>query len=348
MNNLSKINEVIKASPAIQIQSKISLLQRRAWNVLLANAYNELPDKEIHSVSVVELAAKLGFGDGNQEYLKEMLRSLRSCEVEWNLLNKDNKQEWGVAGLLAEVRLADGICFYQFPHTLRLKLHNPRVYAKLNLRLQNQFTSRYALVLWEVCFDYYDTERDQGETAFIPLKIFRELMGLEADDYTTFKSLNQWVIKPAIKEINALTSYHVEVEQKRLGRRIAELKFRIAKVKQLPVQESLFPDIENLPPVAVELVQAEIDRKVALEIAEQAWDFVNPEKLPEPGTYPDFLVYVAEKIEISRHAAEVKNRGGFIVEAIRENYQNSEVQKARAVASREGERKGTSGTDRGI
>ena len=329
MNNLSKINEVIKASPAIQIQSKISLLQRRAWNVLLANAYNELPDKEIHSVSVVELAAKLGFGDGNQEYLKEMLRSLRSCEVEWNLLNKDNKQEWGVAGLLAEVRLADGICFYQFPHTLRLKLHNPRVYAKLNLRLQNQFKSRYALVLWEVCFDYYDTERDQGETAFIPLKIFRELMGLEADDYTTFKSLNQWVIKPAIKEINALTSYHVEVEQKRLGRRIAELKFRIAKVKQLPVQESLFPDIENLPPVAVELVQAEIDRKVALEIAEQSWDFVNPEKFPELGTYPNFMTYVAEKIEISRHAAEVKNRGGFIVEAIRENYQNSEVQKAR-------------------
>ena len=31
---LAEINEVIKASPAIQIQSKISLLQRRAWNVL--------------------------------------------------------------------------------------------------------------------------------------------------------------------------------------------------------------------------------------------------------------------------------------------------------------------------
>ena len=28
--NLAKIDEVIKASPAIQIQSKISLLQRRA------------------------------------------------------------------------------------------------------------------------------------------------------------------------------------------------------------------------------------------------------------------------------------------------------------------------------
>ena len=337
--NLAKINEVIKASPAIQIQSRISLLQRRAWNVLLANAYNELPDKDIHSVSIVELAAKLGFGDGNQEYLKEMLRSLRSCEVEWNLLNKDNKQVWGIAGLLASVEIEEGICSYEFPKPLRLKLHNPRVYAKLNLRLQNRFRSRYALVLWEVCFDYFDTDRDQGETPFIPLEVFKGLMGLEKDEYPIFKELNRNVIKPAIKEINDLTDYHVEIEQKRLGRRIAELKFRITKVKQLPVQESLFPDIENLPSVAVELIQAEIDRKVALEIAEQAWDFVNPEKLPEPGTYRDFAAYVAEKIEVSLHAAEVKNRGGFIVEAIRENYQNSEVQKARQLRAEKAKQK---------
>ena len=328
--NLARINELIKASPAIQIQSKISLLQRRAWNVLLANAYNELPNKEIHSISVGELAAKLGFKDkhSNQHYLKAALRALRSCEVEWNILGKD-KEEWGVAGLLAEVRIADGICFYQFPHTLRLKLYNPRIYTKLNLRLQNRFTSRYALVLWEVCFDYFDTDRDQGETPFISLETFRELLGIESDEYPAFSIFNRAVIKPAIDEINKETDYFVEVEQKRIGRKVSELKFRITKVKQLPVQESLFPDIENLPPVAVELIQADIDRKVALKIAEQEWDFVTPEKLPPPGTYSDFLMYVSEKIEISRHAAEVKNRGGFIIEAIRENYQDSEVQKAR-------------------
>ena len=337
--NLAKINEVIKASPAIQIQSRISLLQRRAWNVLLANAYNELPDKDIHTVSVVELAAKLGFGDGNQEYLKEVLKSIVDCKVEWNLLNKDNKQVWGIAGLLASVEIEEGICSYEFPKPLRLKLHNPRVYAKLNLRLQNQFRSRYALVLWEICFDYFDTDRDRGETPFIALEVFKSLMGLEKEEYPIFKVLNRDLIKPAIKEINDLTNYHVEVEHKRLGRRIAELKFRITKVKQFPVQESLFPDIENLPPVAIELVQAEIDRNMAMKIADQAWDFVTPEKLPEPGTYPDFLGYVAEKIEISRHAAEIKNRSGFIIEAIRENYQNSEVQKARALRAEKAKQK---------
>ena len=329
--NLAKRNEVIKASPAIQIQSRITLLQRRAWNVLLANAYDELPDKDIHHVSVAELAAKLGFNSGNREHLKETLEALGSCQVKWNLLNKDKELKWGFANLLASAEIENGICTYAFAPHLRHQLYNPRIYAKLNLRLQNRFKGQYALVLWEICFDYFDRDREKGQTPFIPLETFRELMGIEADEYRTFKALNQTLIKPAVKEINEVTDYFVEAEHKRLGRKVAELKFYITKVKQLPVQESLFPDIENLPPVALELVQAEIDRKVAQNISDQEWDFVNPEKLPPPGIYPDFLTYIAEKIEISLHAAEVKNRSGFIIEAIRENYQDSEVQKVREV-----------------
>ena len=336
---LADINEVIKASPAIQIQNRITHLQRRAWNVLLANAYNQLPDKEIHRVSVVELAMKLGFDSNNHEYLKETLEALVDCTVKWNILGKNKKEIWGAASLLAEVRIEDGICFYQYPHTLRQKLHNPFMYTKLNLRLQNRFRSQYALILWEVCFDYFDVRWDRGETPFIPIETFRGLMGLESDEYRTFKALNQKIIKPAIKEINDLTDYHVEVEQKRLSRKVAELKFRITKIKQLPVQESVFPDIENLPAVALELVQAEIDRNMAMKIADTEWDFVNPEKLPSPGSYVDFLGYVAEKIEMSVDAVSVKNRAGYIVEAIRENYQDPELQKQREMRAERAKQK---------
>ena len=328
---LENINQVIKASPAIQVQGKMTHLQRRAWNILLANAYNELPDKDIHSVGIVELAAKLGFDSKNDEYLKETLEALVDFTVKWNVLGKDKKEVWGVAALLASAEIKDGICTYGFAPHLRQKLHNPRIYTKLNLRLQNQFKSQYALILWEVCFDYFDTDRDQGETPFISLEIFKELMGLEETDYPVFKVLSRDVIKSAIKEINALTDYHVEVEHKRSGRKVAELKFRITRVKQLPVQESLFPDIENLPPVAIELVQAHVDRKTARHIAKKAWEFVTPEKLPSPDAYPDFLAYVAEKIEMSFSAANVANRGGYVIEAIRENYQDERVRKERQV-----------------
>ena len=292
----------------------------------------------LFNLKSVGLWDEIGFNSHNEDYLKETLEALVDCTVKWNLLGKDKKEEWGAASLLAEVRIRDGICFYQFPHTLRLKLHNPRIYAKLNLRLQNRFKSQYALVLWEVCFDYFDTDRNQGETPFVPLETFRELMGLEKGEYSVFKELNRNIIKPAIQEINDLTNYLVEVEQKRVRRKVAELKFSITKVQQITINESLFPDIENLPPVAIELVQAEIDRKVALQIADAEWDFINPEKLPPPGTYPDFVAYIAEKIEMSLDASDVKNRGGFIIEAIRENYQDARVQKEREMrAEREKE-----------
>ena len=320
--NLLQRDEFIKASPAIQIQGSLTHLQRRAWNVLLANAYDELPNKEIHRVSVVELAAKLGFNSRNQEHLKDMLKSLAECTVEWNVLGKDKKQVWGVATLLASAEIENGICTYGFAPHLRLKLYNPRVYAKLNLRLQNRFTDRHALILWEICFDYFDTARDQGETPFIPLDTFRELMGVAPDEYPAFKTLNQCVIKPAIKEINELTNFFVEVEQKRESRKVAFLKFIISRLKPIappePIQESLFPDIEDLPAIANMLVQVGVSRREALKITNQGWDGVVVDVPQE--NYRDFQAYVQEKIGLAQQATDVKNIGGFIVKAIRENY----------------------------
>ena len=327
--NLLERDEFIKASPAIQIQSKITHLQRRVWNVLLANAYDELPNQDIHRVSVAELAKSLSFNSHNEDYLKETLEALVDCIVKWNVLGKDKKERWGVAALLGSAEIENGICTYSFAAHLRYKLYNPRIYTKLNLRLQNRFTSRYALILWEVCFDYFDTARNHGETPFIPLNTFKELMGIALDDYPTFKTLNQRVIKPAIKEINELTNFFVEVEQKRIGRKIGELKFRISRLKELPsvepVQETFLFDIEDLPPVAFKLVQAGVSRKEALRIANQEWDAVDAAALPE--SREDFAAYVEEKIGLARHATSVKNAGGFIVKAIHENYQDPVYQK---------------------
>ncbi len=321
-------DEFIKASPAIQIQGNITHLQRRAWNVLLANAYDELPNKEMHRVSVVELAEKLGFNSRNQEHLKDMLKALTECIVEWNTLGKDRKQVWGVASLLASAEIEKGICTYAFAPHLRLKLYNPRVYAKLNLRLQNRFSDRHALILWELCFDYFDAARDAGETPFIPLEKFRELMGVVDAVYPAFKTLNQCVIKPAVKEINELTNFFVEVEQKRDGRRIGFLKFRISRLKALPAaeptQESLFPDIEDLPALANILVQAGVARREAQKIADQEWEAVDADV--SMADYRDFEAYVQEKIGLAKQATGVKNLGGFIIQAIRENYQDPALQ----------------------
>ena len=309
--NLLDRSEFIKASPAIQIQSKITHLQRRVWNVLLANAYDELPNKDIHRVSVADLAKSLGFNSHNEDYLKETLEGTCRLHSQVECTGQGQKgQEWGVASTSGiRPRSKDGVCTYSFAAHLRYKLYNPRIYTKLNLRLQNQFTSRYALILWEICFDYFDTARTQGETPFIPLDTFKELMGIAMDDYPTFKTLNQRVIKPAIQEINALTHFFIEIEPKRIGRKIGELKFRISRLKELPTveptQETFSFDIDDLPPIAIKLVQAGVSRKEALRIANQAWDAVDAAALPEDRE--DFAVYVEEKIGLAQQATDVKN-----------------------------------------
>ena len=53
--------EVIKHSAAIQIQNCITLVQRRSWNVLLANAYDELSEAEEHSIRIQHLMQMLEF-----------------------------------------------------------------------------------------------------------------------------------------------------------------------------------------------------------------------------------------------------------------------------------------------
>ena len=62
-------------------------------------------------------------------------------------------------------------------------------------------------------------------------------------------------------------------------------------------------------------------------------------KLPVPGTYSDFLEYIGEKIEMSLYAVDVKNRAGYIVEAIRENYQDPELQKQRRLRAEKAKEK---------
>jgi plasmid replication initiation protein len=193
--------DVVKHSAAVQIQNNITLLQRRAWNVLLANAYDALPNEERHSIKIRELVQALEFDSKNEEYLKEALRALIVCKVEWNVLNKDDQWEWGATTLLAEATIRSGICTYAYAPTLRERLHNPQMYARISLSMQNKFESKHAQALWELCVDYLGTGREYGETAYIPIATYRKLLGVTEGQYVRFKDLSFYVIKKPVEEI---------------------------------------------------------------------------------------------------------------------------------------------------
>lgn len=327
--------EVIKHSAAIHIQNNITLLQRRAWNVLLANAYDELPFQEHHRIRILDLMRALEFESKNEEYLKEALEALVSCKVKWNILDKDGEHEWGVTTLLAEAKIKSGICTYAYGPTLRERLHNPRMYARINLSMQNKFDSKYAQALWEVCTDYLDETRNQGETPFIRLRDFKGLIGIANNGYGgEFKIINRDVIKPSIKEINEVTDFDVKAEYQKEKRKVAAVKFRVCRVNQLPGQASrqgeLFLDEKDTPHVVRELKLAGLAATEAWKIWQEGFEYV--EEGSRPVNIGDnleaaFDKYVVEKIHLlKRRQAEgkIKNITGFLREAIKKNYSNPE------------------------
>ena len=325
---LKERKEVIKHSAAVHIQNSITLLQRRAWNLMLANAYDDLPIEELYSIRVKDLAEALEFDSKNQNYLKAALRALATCGVEWNVLDKDGDPEWGITTLLAEAKINKGVCTYAYSPTMRERLHNPRMYARLSLSMQNKFDSKHALALWELCVDYLDASRSEGQTPWISLATFRKFMGLSEDMYREFKKLNKWVIKDPIKEINRVTDFHVKPEYQRQQRKVVGVKFKIRRVLHIAQQNIkqgvLFPELEDMPLMMKELTNAGLGMHDAWEIWQQGFAYVESDTTSKD---IEFDFYVREKIDLLKRRQQqgkVKNVSGFLLEAIKKNYTNAE------------------------
>ena len=328
---LKEKTEVIKHSAAIHIENKVSLLQRRAWNILLAHAYDELPLKEVYSVRVKELIDKLGYDSKDENHLKAALKTLATSAVEWDTLDKDGSPDWGVTTLLAQARIQNGICTYAYSPELRERLHNPKVYARISLSLQNEFTSKHALALYELFVDYLDEARNYGETPFILLAHFRKLMGIPDGSYTEFKKLNTRVIKEPIEEINERTDLSVTVEYQRKSRKVAALKFKIQRLSLLqmknPAQPELFPNPADMPEVVREMVKIGLGAQDAWDVWHQGFGYVDAGERPKD---IEFESYIREKIDLLKRrqaSGKVDSVTGFLLAAIKRNYANPEFVK---------------------
>jgi hypothetical protein len=331
---------VIKHSAAIHIQNNLTLLQRKAWNILLFHAYNDLPSKDIYQITVQRLKQLLDYDSKNDEYLKVIIQAMRQCGLEWNILDKDGVNEWGTSTLLASAIIKNGICEYAYSPHLRERLYNPSMYARISLSLQNQFESKHAQALWELCIDYLGSRREYGETPFISVEQFRKLMGTEETQYVKeFKILNRAILKPAIAEINRVSDLKVTVDYQRKGRKVEALKFKIRRVAVLPVadyrQSALFPDLEDMPEIVKRLKEAGLAESDAWEFWQKGWEFVSEKT--RPGGEADLLDYVREKIDLLKQRqkeGKVQNASGFLLTALKQNFSHAEYEKKQASQQR--------------
>lgn len=296
---------VKKNVAAIHISGKLSLLQRKLSNVLLLNAYDALTTAASHSIDARTLATMVGYNSNDMDTLRASLRALAETVAEWDMLDEQGRQEWGVSSLLSYAKLKNGVCEYAYSPALAQKLHDPKIYALINIDIQRNFSSGHGLALYENCYRFVRT----GSTGWWTLEVFRKLMGIsDSSYYESFKHLNAKIIKPAVAEVNKSSDIIISPEFRKKGRAITDIRFLIKENPQLAMFEIDDSDgVRNLPVYKALIGQGISDRLARQWITEHG---------PE---------YVAEKLTYMKGQGDVKSSVGYMTAALKEDYRQPDA-----------------------
>ncbi len=307
-------DSVKKNVAAIHVSGKLTLLQRKLSNVLLLNAYDTLTTRRAHRIDARTLGLVIGYNSNDTDTLKGALRGLAETVAEWNMLDQKGREEWGVSSLLSYAKLKDGVCDYAYSPALAEKLHDPKVFALINLNIQRQFTGGHALALYENCFRFINT----GSTGWLPLDVFRRLMGVDGSDYyNSYKHLNAKIIKPAVAEVNKTSNIVVTPEIRKRGRAVTDIRFAISENPQLAIL-----DLDDGTGVRKSDVYARLQALGVSDRLARQW-------IAEHGDD-----HVAEKIAYVGSRAGVVNPVGYLSAALRDDFQAGKPTGAAATTPR--------------
>lgn len=298
--------EVVKASGALHISHTISLLQQQLWNILLARAYPHFRKKREFKLPVSKLFSELDIdGQANWAHVIKALNGL-SLKVEYNLLGKDKSSKWGVFHFLEDVYVKDGICFYSYDRTVRDAISSSTMFAKISLAIQKRFHCKYSLFLYELAVDYKGLQ----QTPWIVLQTFRKYMGLQEEEYISFKLLNFYVIKKAIAEINEKSDLCLGVELNRAARNVQAIRFFIEEKKDTAIPQSIEQPVPQLP---ISDNQVLLNKLLSYGLTKKKADKIIELFSSEA---------IAQKIKMMLTSnVSIKNSGAWLLKALEEDWQ---------------------------
>ena len=227
-----------KAVGVIQVaMGDLGLLHRKCYNVALANAYEGLGQGKLTFRMPISMVAEwCDFNSHNYKALYDVFEELRKTQVKSITFDKRiegkgrPRKSVGSDGLLAGFEIIEGgVIEYSFTPKMATILYDPDQYIWMSLAVQNKFSSKYELNLFENCIRYVGV----GTTGFKDVADWRGLLGAKEDTYNEFKRLNTMVLKPATKGINEKSGIIIEPEFEREKRRIARIKFKVSENPQM-------------------------------------------------------------------------------------------------------------------
>lgn len=200
----------------------LTLADRRIYNQLLENAWDAIDKPVTHVIAKSTLRGSHNSNDRVGESLERLMSAIVKVQVVWDgELAIERVQLLG--GNVESVR-RDGLLEYEIPPRLRKIIRNSTVFARLQREVMFALSSKYALTLYEMVqkrgnLRYRSSER-------FALDALRGVLGVAKGKLTNWSNLNLRAIQPALREVNALSDYVVEIAPIKTGRTVTHVELR--------------------------------------------------------------------------------------------------------------------------
>lgn len=245
---LSKKREIKAPQAIVHIKHNITLRQYKVWIVLLQK-YRECYEKNIpldedgyYRFSKLELDRILGY-EIKKEVLKEELEKIRREGIIISFLEKGGEKVTEGMGFISKWKVSSKTIAVEIPSFLRRVMegldNEKAMFQLLNWNIFNHFSGKHEAIIYKLCRDYIGAKN----TPYMDIEKFRDYLGLKQDEYPNFKTLNHYVIKKSIGNINKseISDIFVEVNYRKdeiNKRKIVGLYFTVKPKRR---QMSLLP-----------------------------------------------------------------------------------------------------------
>jgi len=211
-----------KPSELIQVtgHEELTLNARRSITVLWHNAHRQgIAEGKDYTIEIEELipGAHKGY-----ESVEEAVVTLMKTLIVMQLSDGSTRRVQFLGGNdIDSPHRPAGVLTYSFDKRLVEILQKSEIWGKISLPVLMSISSKYGISLYENVSQW--SGLTVKTTQKLTLAEFRELLGIEKANYQEFGHLNHAVIKPVVRELNALAPFNITILPVKTGRKVTHI-----------------------------------------------------------------------------------------------------------------------------
>lgn len=235
---------IVKSNELIEASYKITLDEMRILLMTIGKIDPFAPNhRRDFEFTVAEFAER--FGVDTKIAYQQIQKAVDMLGGRWAVIEKTSKFERKVTFLTEQV-------YFKGEGKFQIILHEKLMpfvseisgkFTRYNLEYIAKFKSFYAMRIYEIVAQFRNSKEKCRDVLLSDLKEWLQV----TDKYDRWNNFKQWVLEPAIAEINEKSDLAIEVVPLKRGRAIHTLKFLINLKADKSAKDTIKPGRPTLP-----------------------------------------------------------------------------------------------------